>query len=366
MNGGAAPLIKIERVCKRYGDFLAVDRVDLDIVAGEFFALLGASGCGKTTLLRLLGGFETPSEGRILIDGVDMSQVPPYERPVNMLFQSYALFPHMTVEQNIAFGLRQDHLPKAVISARIDSMLELVQMTSYKKRKPSQLSGGQRQRVALARCLAKQPKVLLLDEPLGALDKKLREQTQLELVNIQHRVGITFVMVTHDQEEAMTMANRVGVMKDGAIQQVGSPFEVYESPNSRFVGDFIGNANMIAGQVVGGTDGEWQIESPELGVTLSARHGASLSTGLPVTVMVRPEKMTIGRAVDASAVNRLSGTISDIAYLGDLSIYHVLLATGTKLKISQANLRHGPAHRLQHDDRVAITWQAADAVVLLA
>ena len=301
MNGGAAPLIKIERVCKRYGDFLAVDRVDLDIVAGEFFALLGASGCGKTTLLRLLGGFETPSEGRILIDGVDMSQVPPYERPVNMMFQSYALFPHMTVEQNIAFGLRQDHLPKAVISARIDSMLELVQMTSYKKRKPSQLSGGQRQRVALARCLAKQPKVLLLDEPLGALDLKLRHQMQAELKKLQVQSGITFIYVTHDQEEALTMSDRVAVFRAGRIEQIGTPSEIYERPLSAFVADFVGTSSLLR------RDGK--------------------------TIMLRPEKIRIlpPNAEAASDESAQAGVVSETQYLGMATRVTITLQDGVKI-----------------------------------
>ncbi|HLN25738.1 MAG TPA: spermidine/putrescine ABC transporter ATP-binding protein, partial [Patescibacteria group bacterium] len=233
----AVPLIRIEGVSKSFGDFAAVNKVDLNIYPGEFFSLLGASGCGKTTLLRMLAGFETPTGGKIFIDGVDMAGIPPYERPVNMMFQSYALFPHMTVEQNIAFGLKQDGLPKAVIKDKVHGVLDLVQMRPFAHRKPHQLSGGQRQRVALARCLAKEPKVLLLDEPLAALDKKLREKTQLELVNIQDRVGITFVMVTHDQEEAMTMSARIGVMNSGTIEQVGTPVEIYEYPATCFVAD---------------------------------------------------------------------------------------------------------------------------------
>ncbi len=361
------PLIRIERVTKRFGDFTAVNQVDLDIRQGEFFALLGASGCGKTTLLRMLGGFETPSEGRILIDGVDVSSVPPYERPVNMMFQSYALFPHMSVEQNIAFGLQQDKMPKAQIAERVKAMLDMVQMSAFAKRKPAQLSGGQRQRVALARSLAKQPKVLLLDEPLGALDKKLREQTQLELVNIQDKVGITFIMVTHDQEEAMTMACRVGIMKEGRIAQIGTPFDVYETPNSRFVGDFIGNANMITGSVTGGEGADWQVASEELGSTITARHQEPLPIGSEVTVMVRPEKMSIGREKMAGAINSLSGgRITDIAYLGDMSIYHVKLPSGRKIQVSQANLRQGGGGRLEHDEEVSISWHPGDSVVLLA
>jgi putrescine transport system ATP-binding protein len=360
------PLIRIERVTKRFGDFTAVNQVDLDIRQGEFFALLGASGCGKTTLLRMLGGFETPSEGRILIDGVDVSSVPPYERPVNMMFQSYALFPHMSVEQNIAFGLQQDKMPKGQIAERVKAMLDMVQMSAFAKRKPAQLSGGQRQRVALARSLAKQPKVLLLDEPLGALDKKLREQTQLELVKIQDRVGITFIMVTHDQEEAMTMACRVGIMKEGRIAQIGTPFDVYETPNSRFVGDFIGNANMIEGSVSGGEGGDWQVDSQELGGRITARHKEPLPIGSDVTVMVRPEKMSISRQAVAGAINTVSGRITDIAYLGDMSIYHVKLASGRKIQVSQANLRQGGGGRLEHDEEVSISWHPGDSVVLLA
>ena len=361
-----APLIRIERVTKRFGDFTAVNQVDLEIKQGEFFALLGASGCGKTTLLRMLGGCETPTEGKILIDGVDMSHVPPYERPVNMMFQSYALFPHMTVEQNIAFGLQQDKMPKAQIADRVKAMLDMVQMSQFAKRKPSQLSGGQKQRVALARSLAKQPKVLLLDEPLGALDKKLREQTQLELVNIQDKVGITFIVVTHDQEEAMTMACRVGIMKEGRIAQIGTPLEVYETPNSRFVGDFIGNANMVEGAVTAGDGSDWRVASEELGCTITTHHEEPLPIGSSVTIMVRPEKMSIGRQPAAGAVNSVKGSISDIAYLGDMSIYHVVLPGGRKLQVSQANLRHGGGGRLEHGEEVSISWHPGDSVVLLA
>ena len=358
-------LISIQRVTKRFGDFTAVDDVDLDIKQGEFFALLGASGCGKTTLLRMLGGFEMPTEGKILIDGVDMSHVPPYERPVNMMFQSYALFPHMTVEQNIAFGLQQDRMPKAQMAERVRAMLDMVQMSQFAKRKPAQLSGGQKQRVALARSLAKQPKVLLLDEPLGALDKKLREQTQLELVNIQDKVGITFIIVTHDQEEAMTMASRVGIMKEGRIAQIGTPFEVYETPNSRFVGDFIGNANMIEATVKSGDGSDWHVEAESLGTVIVTRHEESLPSGSRVTVMVRPEKVKISREIPPGAVNCVTGRISDIAYLGDMSIYHVALSGGARLQVSQANLRHGSGGRLAHDEEVVLTWAPGNSVVLL-
>lgn len=361
---GNFPLIRIERVSKRFGDFVAVNQVDLDIRQGEFFALLGASGCGKTTLLRMLGGFERPSEGRILIDGVDMSAVPPYERPVNMMFQSYALFPHMSVAQNVAFGLQQEGMPKNQIKDRVAAMLDLVQMGRFKDRKPAQLSGGQKQRVALARCLAKQPKLLLLDEPLGALDKKLREQTQLELVNIQDKIGITFIMVTHDQEEAMTMASRIGIMKEGSIAQIGAPYDIYENPNSRFVADFIGNANMIEGTVSGGDDGLWQIQCPQLGGMISARHDAPLPKGLPVTIMARPEKLTISRE-PVGFINNQTGIIKDIAYLGDMSIYHVALPSGARLLVSQPNQRLRDGDRLTHEDEVSLSWQPADCVVLL-
>jgi putrescine transport system ATP-binding protein len=283
-----------------------------------------------------------------------------------MMFQSYALFPHMTVEQNIAFGLQQDKMPKAQIAERVKAMLDMVQMSQFAKRKPDQLSGGQKQRVALARSLAKQPKVLLLDEPLGALDKKLREQTQLELVNIQDKVGITFIMVTHDQEEAMTMACRVGIMKEGRIAQIGTPYEVYETPNSRFVGDFIGNANMIEGVVQGGEGADWRVDAGSLGAVITAHHPEALPAGAHVTVMVRPEKMKISREAPPDAANRVRGKISNIAYLGDMSIYHVALAGGAKLQVSQANLRHGAGGRLDHDEEVTLSWAPGDSVVLLA
>lgn len=361
----AKPLIRIEGVSKSFGDFLAVNKVDLDIYPGEFFSLLGASGCGKTTLLRMLAGFENPSEGRITIDGVDMTDIPPYERPVNMMFQSYALFPHMTVAQNVAFGLKQDGLPKARIAEKVKAVLELVQMSSFAQRKPSQLSGGQRQRVALARCLAKEPKVLLLDEPLAALDKKLREQTQLELVNIQDRVGITFVMVTHDQEEAMTMSARIGVMNAGAIEQVGTPVEIYEYPTTTFVADFIGTANMFDGVVVADEQGHTVVECTELDSHLTVGHSSGVAVGAPVTVMVRPEKMTLQRVAPDDPMNCAHGIVADIAYLGDISIYHVRLASGRKVQVAMTNLRHTSEQRLTWDDEVYLTWHPANALVLV-
>ena len=362
----AEPLIRIVGVSKNFGDFPAVNRVDLDIYPGEFFSLLGASGCGKTTLLRMLGGFESPSEGKILIDGVDMSGIPPYERPVNMMFQSYALFPHMTVGQNVAFGLKQDGLSKIHIREKVGAVLDLVQMSRFAERKPHQLSGGQRQRVALARCLAKEPKVLLLDEPLAALDKKLREQTQLELVNIQERVGITFVMVTHDQEEAMTMSSRIGVMETGYLEQIGTPVEIYEYPATRFVADFIGTANMFEGVVVVDEKTHIVVACPELDRDLIVSYGGKVPVDAPVTIMVRPEKMMVHREEPGSGeTNWAKGVVADIVYLGDVSIYHVELASGRKVQVSQINLRHTSEQRLTWDDEVYISWHPGNSLVLM-
>jgi putrescine transport system ATP-binding protein len=359
----AVPLIRFEGISKRFGEFTAVEHVDLAIHKGEFFSLLGASGCGKTTLLRMLAGFETPTTGRILIDGQDVTAVPPYERPVNMMFQSYALFPHMSVADNIAFGLKQDGLAKDVIRDKVAASLDLVQMSRFASRKPHQLSGGQRQRVALARCLAKEPKVVLLDEPLAALDKKLREATQLELVNIQDRVGITFVMVTHDQGEAMTMSSRIGVMNAGRIEQVGSPVHIYEYPGTRFVADFIGAANMFQGTARGG-EGALVVACAELEHDLSVTEAGSVEAGAAVTVMVRPEKVMISRDKPESGLNWAEGVVSDIAYLGDVSIYHVRLASGRKVQALRTNLHHGEDSRLTWDDKVFLAWYPADSLVL--
>jgi putrescine transport system ATP-binding protein len=360
----AQPYIQIEGVSKRFGDFVAVDRVDLSIYQGELFALLGASGCGKTTLLRMLAGFEVPTEGRILIDGIDMARIPPYDRPTNMMFQSYALFPHMSVEQNVAFGLKQDRLPKEKIAAKVRAILDLVQMTQFAKRKPHQLSGGQRQRVALARSLVKEPKVLLLDEPLGALDKKLREQTQFELVNIQERVGITFVFVTHDQEEAMTMSSRIGVMNAGRIEQVGQPAEIYEYPGSRFVADFIGTANLLDGTAERASAGQVAVRCPDWAGELAVAHESQIAGGTPVTVMIRPEKMVMSRERPAEPGNAAQGTVREIAYLGDISIYHVELDSGKIVEASQTNLRHTTEQRLTWGDKVWVSWHPANAVAL--
>src|SRR5215212_6396741 len=301
-----AALVSFDQVTKRFGDFTAVDGLSLDIHEREFFALLGPSGCGKTTLLRMLAGFEEPSAGRIALDGRDLVDAPPYRRPVNMMFQSYALFPHMTVAGNVAFGLKQDRLPKPEIAARVAEMLRLVQMEPFADRRPDQLSGGQRQRVALARALAKRPKVLLLDEPLAALDKKLREETQFELMDLQVRLGTIFIVVTHDQEEAMTMADRIAVMDRGKLVQVGTPGEIYEQPRTRFIAEFVGDVNIFEGKVAGREGGLWRIETPSVALMIDDSDEA-LQTGETVAVAVRPEKLTLHREPRPGAANLISG-----------------------------------------------------------
>ncbi|HEY0745948.1 MAG TPA: polyamine ABC transporter ATP-binding protein [Steroidobacteraceae bacterium] len=360
----ARPYVEIERISKSFGDFKAVDDVSLKIYKGEIFCLLGASGCGKTTLLRMLGGFETPTSGRILIDKEDMSAVPPYERPVNMMFQSYALFPHMNVEQNVAFGLKQDRLPKAEIQERVATMLDLVKMGGYAQRKPHQLSGGQRQRVALARSLVKRPKLLLLDEPLGALDKKLREHTQFELISLQEKLGVTFIVVTHDQEEAMTLASRIGVMNHGEIVQAGTPSEIYEFPSSRFVADFVGSVNMFEGKLIEDEPDYVRIGSPELGAAIYVSHGISAPPGAVVWAALRPEKIFMSTAApEGGADNVVRGAVQDIAYLGDLSIYLVKLPTGKVVRVTQPNTsRHAEA--IGWDQQVYLSWDASSPVVV--
>ena len=367
----AEPILKIEGVTKTFGKTYAVDDVSLDIYRREFFSLLGGSGCGKSTLLRILAGFEAPDRGRILIDGQDVTTLPPYERPVNMMFQSYALFPHMTVWDNVAFGLRRDGLPKDDIAAQVDKMLALVQLTPYAKRKPHQLSGGQQQRVALARSLAKKPQLLLLDEPMGALDKKLRSQMQLELVEIIERVGVTCVMVTHDQEEAMTMASRIGVMSQGQILQVGRPGDIYETPNCKFVADFIGSVNLFKGQLTVDEPDHVVIDSPECRHYVS--HGITGTLGMEAYIAVRPEK--IGIQVDAPTAadydnaaevgfNCARGTIRGLAYLGSSTTYHVALASGMVVKITKANDARHDEVRLAQGDTVHVWWWGSDVVVL--
>ena len=354
--------LRIEDVVKRFapGGAAAVDGVSLDIEAGEFFALLGPSGCGKTTLLRLLAGFETPDQGRILIDGADMEGVPPYRRPVNMMFQSYALFPHMTAAENVAFGLRQDRLPRAEIAARVAAMLDLVKLGHLARRKPHQLSGGERQRVALARALAQEPKLVLLDEPLAALDRKLREETRFELVRIQRRVGITFLMVTHDQEEAMSMATRIAVMSAGRIVQLGTPQQIYEAPASRFVADFIGGVNLFAGRVVGAERGLLRVDCAEAGAQLLVEH-AALAPGSDVAVAVRPEKITLTPAPEAR--NRLEGRVLGAAYRGEASTYEVELAGGKLLRVTLTNTQR-TIRPLAAGQAVTLAFEPAAAVVL--
>ncbi len=362
-------LLKIDRVTKKFDETVAVDDVSLSIHQGEIFALLGGSGSGKSTLLRMLAGFERPSEGRIFLDGQDITDMPPYERPINMMFQSYALFPHMSVEQNIAFGLKQDRLSKAEIDERVNEMLGLVQMTQYAKRKPHQLSGGQRQRVALARSLAKRPKLLLLDEPMGALDKKLRSRMQLELVQIIERVGVTCVMVTHDQEEAMTMAERIAIMHLGWIAQVGSPMDIYETPASRLVCEFIGNVNLFDGELVEDLEDHAVIACPQLERPIYVGHGISTrAQDKRVTFALRPEKllMSIDKPeLELADYNWCEGVVHDIAYLGGHSVYYIQLESGMLLQAFVANAeRH--VKWPTWEERVYLHWLSDSGVVLQA
>ncbi len=359
----AKPFIAFENVTKRFGDFTAVDNLSLDVYEREFFALLGASGCGKSTLLRMLAGFEQPTSGRILLDGQDLAGIPPYRRPVNMMFQSYALFPHMTVEKNIAYGLKQDGMAKADIETRVAEMLKLVKLEQFAKRKPHQLSGGQRQRVALARSVAKRPKVLLLDEPLGALDKKLREETQFELMDLQQQLGLTFMVVTHDQEEAMTMADRIAIMDKGEVMQVATPAEVYEAPASRFVADFVGSVNIFEGRVAGRDEGRIEIATAD-GVTIRADDAIAAGGGT-VWYAVRPEKIRISsRKPENPALNAIEGEVWDIGYLGDMTVYNVKLANGQIVRSSELNRHRTSEDPLTWNDRAWLTFPADAGVVL--
>jgi len=352
-----------ENLVKRFDDTLAVDEVSLSIGKGEIFALLGSSGCGKSTLLRMLAGFETPTSGKILLGGLDVVDMPPYVRPVNMMFQSYALFPHLSIWENVAFGLKREGLPKAEVQKRTDEMLNLVQLGAYAKRKPHQLSGGQQQRVALARSLAKKPKLLLLDEPLGALDKKLREQTQFELVNIIEQVGVTCVMVTHDQEEAMTMANRIAVMSKGRVLQVGSPEEVYEFPANRFVADFIGNVNLFEGTLVVDEPGHCAVATP-IG-QIHVGHGVSGTLDMPVAVAVRPEKISIAKECPAQVDHNLfKGRVKEIAYFGSYNTYIVQTDDGRKIKVTEANTSRHDLSDITWEDEVFFWWRDRAGVVL--
>lgn len=358
------PMLQIQNITKTFAGTLAVDHVSLDLPKGEIFALLGASGSGKSTLLRMLAGFEKPTSGRIILAGQDITDLPPYERPINMMFQSYALFPHMTVEQNIAYGLKQDNLPKQEISARVNEMLTLVHMTQFARRKPHQLSGGQRQRVALARSLAKQPQLLLLDEPMGALDKKLRTRMQLELVEIIEQVGVTCLMVTHDQEEAMTMAHRIAIMDTGWIVQVGTPTDIYETPNSRMAAEFIGSINMFAGQITRDEADHVVIESQLLNAPVHIGHGIATALENPeVWIAIRPEKTRITREKPVTDCNWSSGVIDDIAYLGTHSVYYIRLDSGKMVQANMANTqRHG--ERPAWNDQVYVSWDDSSPVVL--
>jgi putrescine transport system ATP-binding protein len=370
----AEAFLRIDKLVKDFGGsdggvFRAVDGISLDIQKGEIFALLGPSGCGKTSLLRMLGGFDLPSSGRITLGGQDLAPLAPYQRPINMMFQSYALFPHLSVWDNIAFGLRRECLPKDEVRTRVEAMLKLVQLGKFAQRKPHQLSGGQQQRVALARSLAKQPKLLLLDEPLGALDKKLREETQIELVNIIEQVGVTCVMVTHDQEEAMAMASRIGVMSEGRILQVGTPREIYETPSSRFVADFIGNVNLMDGTLE--VDEADHVEIACADVRHFVGHGITGHVGMPVTVALRPEKIRISRRLPVpqegmppAPLNQLKGRVKDMVYFGSDTLYHLELASGAILKVTQSNTERHPDDTLSWGDEAHAWWLPTAHVVL--
>ncbi|MEO8012592.1 MAG: polyamine ABC transporter ATP-binding protein [Polaromonas sp.] len=361
-NDGKAGYLVTEKLIKRFDEAVAVDEVSLSVNRGEIFALLGSSGCGKSTLLRMLAGFEKPSSGRILLGGEDVAGLQPYERPINMMFQSYALFPHLDIWENVAFGLKREGLPKADIQQRVGEMLDLVQLGPYAKRKPHQLSGGQQQRVALARSLAKRPKLLLLDEPLGALDKKLREQTQFELVNIIEKVGVTCVMVTHDQEEAMTMAGRIAVMSKGRVLQVGTPEEVYEHPANRFVADFIGNVNMFEGRL--------SVDEPDrcAAVTgigeIQVGHGVSGTLNMPLAIAVRPEKIGISKQRPAADRNVFTGKVQEIAYFGSYNTYIVVASDGSRVRITEANTSRQDVSNITWEDSVFFWWDDRAGIVL--
>ncbi len=360
----AEPFIRIKNVTKKFGEFVAVDNVSLDIFKGELFCLLGGSGCGKSTLLRMMAGFESVTSGVIEIDGQDQAGIPPYQRPTNMMFQSYALFPHMTVERNIGYGLRRDGVPRAEIEQRVAEIIEMVQLGQFAKRKPHQLSGGQRQRVALARALIKRPKLLLLDEPLGALDKKLREETQFELMNIQEALGVTFVVVTHDQEEAMTLSSRIGVMTAGEIVQVGEPHDIYEYPNSKFVAEFIGSVNMFEGRVVEDAEDHVRIRSEEGGCDILVSHGVSCAPNQKLWFAVRPEKVMLGRERPAGDVNFAAGKVDEIAYMGNLTLYRIILDSGKQVRITKSNLERVDRDAIEWDEKVFVSWGDAAGVVV--
>ena len=365
-NLTAQPFIRIENVTKKFNDFVAVNNVSLDVYKGELFALLGGSGCGKTTLLRMLSGFESPTEGRVWIDGQDMTSVPPYDRPVNMMFQSYALFPHMTVEQNVGYGLKHESMTDAQRKDRIKQMLDLVQLSQFGGRKPHQLSGGQRQRVALARALARQPKVLLLDEPLGALDKKLREHTQFEIMNIQEKTGITFVVVTHDQEEAMTLSTRIAVMDKGFIRQIGTPTEIYEFPKTKFVADFIGSINQFQGTVKSVTKDKAIVACADWAGDIIVDRDATVDVGQNVSVAVRPEKISINKKTPAKGLNAVEGKVLDLGYFGKDSLYRVKLSSSALVRVNRVNDQRGgeSARVAQWEDKVWLSFEPSAAILL--
>jgi|TARA_Y100000815_G_scaffold269725_1_gene292958 putrescine transport system ATP-binding protein len=358
------PLIRFRNVTKKFGEFVAIDNLTLDIYEREFFALLGPSGCGKTTMMRMLAGFETPTSGQIELNGQNIAPVPPNKRAVNMMFQSYALFPHLTVWDNIAFGLKREGMEAGKLKARVEEMLRLTRLERFAKRKPHQISGGQRQRVALARSLAKAPTLLLLDEPLGALDAKLRQDTQFELMDIQEKTGTTFVIVTHDQEEAMTVASRVAVMDEGRIMQVATPDRIYEMPNSVYVADFIGDVNIIEGRATPLEEGQVRIDWAEAQPPLFATTSARFDAGQTCYLAIRPEKILITADQPQSNDNALRGKVVDIAYLGNLSTYHVALADGTIIKAQTANTRRIARRTFTWEDEVWLSWTATAGVLL--
>ncbi len=363
-TSSAKPFIRIKNVSKIFGDVLALDNISLDIYKSELFCLLGKSGSGKSTLLRILAGFEEVSTGIIEIDGQNMEGIEPHNRPINMMFQSYALFPHMNVEQNIAYGLKRSGMRRSQISQNVEELLSLIKMEGYNKRKIHQLSGGQRQRVALARALARKPKLLLLDEPLGALDKKLREETQFELINIQESLGITFIVVTHDQEEAMSLATRIGVMEEGTLAQIGEPREIYEYPATRFVADFIGSVNIFEGQVVKNEGANLHIRSKELGADIKVDNNIACAIGQTLWFALRPEKISLQREKPKKRFNFAKGLVEEIIYLGDMSNYRIILANGKRVNVTKPNILRDESEEISWDEEIYIVWGENSGVVL--